>query len=216
MWGSPAGSCARTAAGRLPSWKLCQNRGWEAYLLQISSPAGSCPRTAIPYTTQDGTEYQFPNGLSLAGCLEMSAEDKDRVVRLIQKHDEVFSKGSLDLGTCDKIPHKIVTSDEQPPNQPYRRIPPHHLGEVRELLHKFLHQGIIRKSTSPHASPIVLVKKKDGSLRICVDYRRLNAKTVRDSFPLPRIEESLEALRGARYLSTLDLAHAWLSSGCDG
>ena len=55
----------------------------------------------------------------------------------------------------------------------------------------------------------MLVKKKDGSLRICIDYRKLNAKTVRDSFPLPRIEESLEALRGARYFSSLDLAHGY-------
>ena len=74
---------------------------------------------------------------------------------------------------------------------------------------KSFEQGIIQKSNSPYASPIVLVQKKDGSLRICVDYRRLNAKTVRDAFPLPRIEESLEALRGAKYFSSLDLAHGY-------
>jgi hypothetical protein len=115
----------------------------------------------------------------------------------------------LDLGLCDKVPHKIDTTDDKSISQPYRRIPPQHFREVRELLQKFLDQGIIQKSKSPYASPIVLVQKKDGSLRICVDYRRLNAKTVRDSFPLPRIEESLEALQGARYFSSLDLAHGY-------
>ena len=69
--------------------------------------------------------------------------------------------------------------------------------------------GIIRKSSSPYASHIVLVRKKDGSCRLCVDYWKLNARTVRDSFPLPRIEESLEALRGARFFSSLDLAHGY-------
>ena len=105
----------------------CGSMGSEElnYVPDIDSELGMGgePPTGEVYVFQDGTEYQFPNGLSLAGSLEMSAEDKDRVVRLIQKHDAVFSKGSLDLGTCDKIPHKIVTSDEQPPNQPYRRIP---------------------------------------------------------------------------------------------
>ena len=99
--------------------------------------------------------------------------------------------------------------DDNPINLPYRRIPPHHFREVRELIEKFLDQGIIKRSDSPYASPVVLVQKRDGSLRICVDYRRLNAETLRDSFPLPRIEESLEALRGARYFSSLDLAHGY-------
>lgn len=62
------------------------------------------------------------------------------------------------------------------------------------------------KSSSPFVSPIVLVKKKDGSLRLCVDYRLLNNKTRKDAFPLPRIEESHDALSGAHWFSTLDLA----------
>ena len=65
----------------------------------------------------------------------------------------------------------------------------------------------MRKST--YASPVVLVRKKDGTLRMCVDYRKLNVHTVWDSFPLPRIEESLQALRGAKYFSSLDLAHGY-------
>lgn len=67
-----------------------------------------------------------------------------------------------------------------------------------------LERGIIRESQSPWASPVVVVAKKDGSIRLCVDYRKLNCITRRDSFPLPRIEESLQALGGAKYFSVLD------------
>lgn len=157
---------------------------------------------------EDGSEYQLPRGLKL-DCAGLSRDHQEQIVRLIQKHDAVFSKGPFDLGFCDRVKHKIHTTDEHPISQPYRRIPPHQLGEVREMLEKFLDQGIIKKSSSPYASPIVLVTKKDGSVRICIDYRKLNAKTIRDSFPLPRIEESLEALRGAQYFSALDLAHGY-------
>ncbi|KAG1934719.1 hypothetical protein F2P79_019745, partial [Pimephales promelas] len=80
---------------------------------------------------------------------------------------------------------------------------------VRAHINQLLESQVIRESCSPYASPIVLVKKKDGSLRLCVDYRQLNAKTRRDAFPLPRIEESLDALSGARWFSTLDLASGY-------
>ena len=72
-----------------------------------------------------------------------------------------------------------------------------------------LNQDIIEPSESPWASPVVLVRKKDGSLRYCIDYRKLNSVTVKDSYPLPRIDESLDALGGSRYFSTLDLASGY-------
>lgn len=68
---------------------------------------------------------------------------------------------------------------------------------------------MIQESSSSYASPIVLVRKSDGSLRLCVDYRRLNLKTQRDTFPLPRIDESLDALSGAKFFSTIDLASGY-------
>ena len=68
-----------------------------------------------------------------------------------------------------------------------------------------MEQGIVRESSSPYSSPLVIVKKKDSSMRMCVDYRQLNAKTRKDSFLLPRIEESLDSQSGAKLFSTLDL-----------
>lgn len=76
---------------------------------------------------------------------------------------------------------------------------------VKEHINQLLGAQVIRESCSPFASPIVLVKK-DGSLRLCVDYRQLNSRTRKDAFPLPRIEELLDALTGARWFSTMDLA----------
>ena len=68
-----------------------------------------------------------------------------------------------------------------------------------------LEQGVIQQSTSPWASPIVLVKKKDGNFRFCVDYRKLNAVTKWDALPLPRIDDLLDSLQGSTMFSTLDL-----------
>ena len=81
--------------------------------------------------------------------------------------------------------------------------------QVKSLLQGLLEQGLIRRSSSNYASAVVLVKKKSGALRLCIDYRQLNAKCLRDAFPLPRIEESLEAMGGACLFSSLDLAHGY-------
>lgn len=111
------------------------------------------------------------------------------------------------MGCTNVISHEIPLLDDIPVQQRYRRIPPSEYEIVRAHINQLLESQVIRESCSPYASPVVLVKKKDGSLRMCVDYRQLNAKTRWDAFPLPRIEESLDALRGA--FSTLDLTSGY-------
>ena len=113
------------------------------------------------------------------------------------------------------IPHEINTSNQNPIRLPYRRVPPNYIPEMKQLLQEMLEKGIIRRSCSPYASPVVPVRKKDGTMRICIDYRQLNARTERDSFPLPRIEETLEALGGAKYFSSLDLANGYFQIAMD-
>lgn len=92
---------------------------------------------------------------------------------------------------------------------PHRRIPPHQVDEVREHINKLLKQKIIRRNTSPYAAPVVLVRKKDESLRLCVDYRQLNANTVKDAYPLPRIDEALAVFAKSTCFSSLDLAQGY-------
>ena len=83
------------------------------------------------------------------------------------------------------------------------------LQEVRKWIEENLSKGFIKASSSSCASPILFVKKKDGSLRLCVDYRALNDITIKDGYPLPWIEETLNQIRGARYFTRLDLRSAY-------
>ena len=86
---------------------------------------------------------------------------------------------------------------------------------MNEMVSDMLSQGVITPSQSPWASPIVLVRKKGGGIRFCVDYRRLNQATKLDEFPLPRIDDTLDLLAGTRYFSTLDLAAGYWQVGME-
>ena len=107
-----------------------------------------------------------------------------------------------DLGRIDKLRHCIDTGHAP---QPVHRISPHRREEVRKLLNQMLEGGIIEPSSSPWAAPVVLVQKKDGSTRFCVDYRKLNEVTRKDAYPLPRIDMTLDTLHGSQWFTTLDL-----------
>ena len=102
-----------------------------------------------------------------------------------------------------------MTGNAPPIKQRYISLPPSQYREVREHIKQLLDVGIIRESSSPWASPIVVVRKKDNYIRLCVDCRQLNAVTIKSSFPLPRIDESLQTLGGAKYLSVLDLVSGY-------
>lgn len=139
----------------------------------------------------------------------ITREQKDSLRQVIHKYMSTFSQDEDDIGYCDLVEHRIETTDERPFKIPHRRVPPHQWDEVREYIKKSLVRGVIRESSSPYASPVVLVRKKDGKLRLCVDYRRLNAKTHKTAYPLPRIDEALDVLKGAKYFCSLDLAHGF-------
>ncbi|GFX74184.1 hypothetical protein TNCV_2912171 [Trichonephila clavipes] len=116
-----------------------------------------------------------------------------------------FSRNSSDIGHTTVTQHRIDTADHPPIKQHPRRLPFAKQEEVGTLLREMQENDIIEPSSSPWASPIVLVRKKDGSTRFCVDYRKLNDVTKKDSYPLPRIDDTLDTLSGHKWFSTLDL-----------
>ncbi len=117
----------------------------------------------------------------------------------------MFSKGITDIGHTKLVEHQIKLTDDTPFKDPHRRIPPGLIEEVREHLNEMLKAGAIRNSGSPYSSNVVLVRKKDGTLRFCVDFRKLNNRTVRDAYAIPRVEDTLHLLAGSKYFSKLDL-----------
>ena len=127
------------------------------------------------------------------------------VHQFLEKWSDIFSKSDTDIGETNLMTHQINLTDDTPIKQPHRRIPPQLYDEVRNHIRDMLDAGIIRESNSPYASPIVLVRKADNSLRFCIDYRKLNAITVKDAHALPRIDETLDNLIGSKYFSSLDL-----------
>ena len=136
-------------------------------------------------------------------------DQRRALLQLLAKNSDVFAWTDLDLGYTEAVKHRIPVTSEVPIAQPYRRIPPSQFEDVRQHIQELADKGVIRPSSSPYASPIVIVRKKDGSIRLCVDYRKLNAITRRDAFPLPRIDETLDAIGGASFFSTLDLASGY-------
>lgn len=119
----------------------------------------------------------------------------------------------MEVGRTDLVQHHITTGEHAPVKQPPRRIPFSMRAKVEALVEEMLGNGIIEHSTSPWASPIVLVAKQDGSTRFCLGYRRLNAITKLDEYPLPRVDDSLDVLSGMKYFSTLDLATGYWQVG---
>ena len=128
---------------------------------------------------------------------------------LLVSFADVFALDAAELGTTDLINHSINTGDHPPVRQPPRRIPFALRDTVDGLVEEMLSQGVLVPSTSPWASPVVLVRKKDGGTRFCVDYQKLNHVTKQDEFPLPRIDETLDLLAGAKYFTTLDLVSGY-------
>ena len=124
-------------------------------------------------------------------------------------YQETFSKTDMDLGRAANVKHHIILTDPIPFKERYRRIPPQLYDEVRNHLQEMLKLGAIRRSCSSWASTIVLVRKKNGKLRFCIDLRKLNSKTLKDSYALPRIEQTLESLADSMVFSTLDLTSGY-------
>ena len=144
-----------------------------------------------------------------ASVTELPPEHHRLVAELLIEYQDIFSSGDNDLGRTGRVRHSINTRAAESIRSRFRRMAPVQQAEADRQIRDMLKRGLIEPSTSPWSSPIVLVTKKDGSRRFCVDYRKLNSVTVKDSYPIPRIDESLDSLTGAKWFSTLDLSSGY-------
>ena len=126
---------------------------------------------------------------------------------LLFHYRHVFpAPGEPVTGRTTSVQHEIVTTDARPVHCGPRRLAPAGLRKEQSCVQEMLHGGQIEPSDSPWASPVVLVTKKDGPTQFCVNYRRLNALTTKDAYPLPQIDDSLRLLGNQQWFSTMDLA----------
>ena len=145
--------------------------------------------------------------LDLTGLEAWPTEQAEKARSLLREYHDIFSLEKHDTGHTKAAQHKIVLKDPNTPpfKERFHRIPLPLLDEVRAHLKMMLDARVIRPSNSPWCNAVVLVRKKDGSLCFCIDFRRLNSLTVKDSYPLPCICETLESLVGVAHYMTMDM-----------
>lgn len=143
----------------------------------------------------------------------LTKDEAKAAKEFLKKNGNVFVERENPLGKTDVVQHRIDTGEAHPIRQAPRRLPVAKQEEVTKLVHDMKEQGIIEDSQSPWSSPVVLVTKKDGTIRFCVDYRKLNEVTKKDSYPLPRIDDTLTTLSGSKWFSTLDLKSGYWQVG---
>ena len=148
---------------------------------------------------------QKPNLSFNFGESPVPPEWKERITRQLNNMSNVFAQHDSDFGRTDKVRHHIKLSDETPFKLRPRPIHPQDLEAVRKHIRELLDSGVIRESESPFLSPIVVVRKKNGQVRLCMDYRRLNLQTIKDAYSLPKLEDTFCALSGSQWFSVLDL-----------
>jgi len=129
--------------------------------------------------------------------------------KLLLRYQQTFSKSEYDLGRTNVVTHHIDTGSARPVRQQLRRYPPAHAEAISSHIDNLLSQGVIEPASSPWASNVVLVRKKDSTFRVCIDYRSVNSVTRRDAYPLPRIDSCLDAMAEARWFSTFDLRSSY-------
>lgn len=178
----------------LPSTELCDvNEISLGDKPIISSPEPKCPITLDMINIG-------PN---------ISQPEKDRLVRLLNDFRDCFALNTHELGLTNITEMHIRLNDSAPVTYKPYRLPISERAKVREMIGDLLSNGIIRESQSAYSSPIVLVRKKNGECRLCIDYRALNKKTVKDSYPMAVIEDQLDQLSGKSLFTNLDLASGY-------
>ena len=164
---------------------------------------------AAQNTNSSSFDGNIPEHIRKIDLSNLSASQKQSAFRLLSEESESFSKNDDDIGSVPELKLGINLTDKTPVQKNYVAVPRPLYPEVKAYIEDLLNRNFIRKSNSSYSSPVVCVRKKDQSLRLCVDYRALNQKTVPDRHPIPRIQESLDNLGGNAWFSVLDQGKAY-------
>ena len=173
-------------------------------LAEVLEDSEACISSVSESLEPSETEEEIPESKK-ADLSHVSASQRQKLEELLDRNNDLFAKNDCDLGRTHLVEAKIDTGDHPPIKQRPYRLPFSQRELVLEHIDKMLKAGIISPSQSPWASPIVIVDKKDGSKRFCVDLRALNRITKKNSHPLPRIDDILASLEGSKYFTCLDL-----------
>ena len=182
----------------LKQFEQCQEQ------LQTQESVGQPVHLRVPELTPEREKLLFSK-IDLTGAQDWDPVLIEEAQQLFREFAHIFALESTDMGHTSMVKHKIRLDNYTPFKERYRRIPPHLFNEVKNHLKEMIEVGAIHKSSSPWASAIVLVRKKDGSLRFCIDLRKLNARTIKDAYSLPCIDETLDCLGEANIFTSLDL-----------
>ena len=162
---------------------------WEQ--LQTQEDVGQFTNLEVPELTPEKEKLLFSK-IDLTGVQGWDPVLIEEARQLFCEYAHIFALESSDIGHTSMVKHQIRLDNYTPFKERYRRIPLHLFDEGKNHLKEMIEVGAIRKSNSPWASAIVLVRKKDGSLRFCIDLRKLNAQTIKDAYSLPCIDETLD------------------------
>lgn len=139
----------------------------------------------------------------------ITPEERLKLVQLLNEYRDCFAQSISEIGQAKNVEMKITLIEEKPfTYRPYR-LAEIEKQKVRDIIGELLENNIIEESQSPYASPILLVKKKDGDFRMCIDYRKLNSLTIKDRYPLPRIDDHMTKLSGQHYFTSLDMTSGY-------
>ena len=173
------------------------------------APANQVPLVVLPTRTSQESNSQPQKGcvleaLDLQGLREWPTPEQEQARELLFKWEHLFACSNLDLSKTALVKHKIEVMEQTPFMELYWHIPLHMYNDVWAHIQEMLDIGAIWKAHSPWASTVVLVWKKDGSLRFCIDLRKLNNQTIKDAYALPHIDETLDSLQGMQWFSSLN------------
>ena len=148
---------------------------------------------------ENDSKNELPKHLKTISLDGLTSQQRALAVKMLKEHQDSFAKDDSDVGSVQELQMNISLKDNTPVQKNYVAVPRPLYPEVKSYIEDLLNHQFIKKSTSPYSSPVACVRKKDKSLRLCIDYRALNEKTIPDRHPIPRIQEALDSLGGSSW-----------------